>query len=299
MKAQVTVLLLFLQYISQAQGPTADFSYTARTDFKPDTVETKDYGDQNKSLKIVIDGWDSKVPFFIVQPSEPTNQFVILLHGLGDSKEGWITRRVSELSKNYVSLKDSLLQLGYSVIIPDAKYHGERSFEANFAPPSTLLVPSKLDMIEAMWVTTVKDLRLIMDYIELVTNENATFEVVGYSMGGMLAIMLNSSDNRLNSTVACVAPLDIPKVATNVFAWNDIDAAESLDLISPQNYASTQLSPICLLMGESDFYYTADEAKAFYNQILVDDKRIEFYESGHYLPTDFVATAINWLTTHK
>ena len=299
MKAQLLTILLLIQFASQAQGPTADFSYATRIGFEADTVEIKNYGDEGYAMKIVMNGWDSKVPFFIVQPKMATNRFVILLHGLGDSKEGFITRRVSELSKNYILLKDSLLQLGYSVIIPDAKYHGERSFESNFAPPSTLLLPAKLDMIKAMWVTTVKDLRLLMDFIETATSEDKSFDVIGYSMGGMLAIMLNSSDERLNSAVACVAPLDIPKVVTTVFGWNDTEAAESLDLISPKNYASTQLSPICLIMGDTDFFYTEDEARTFHSKVKLEDKKIEFYNAGHYLPTDFVANAINWLTTHR
>ena len=191
MKTQLIVLLLFIQFISLAQGPTANFDYTARVDFNPDTVETKSLGDQGKSLKVVIDGWDSRVPFFILQPKEPANRFVLLLHGLGDSKDGWITQRDSELSRNYILLKDSLLQLGYSVIIPDSKYHGERSFESNFTPPASLLIPSKTDMIRAMWVTSIKDLRLIMDYVESGIDESSSIEVIGYSMGGMLAIMIN------------------------------------------------------------------------------------------------------------
>ncbi len=290
-------LFLLLQPLVYAQVRTADFNYNSRKEYNTDTVQSRNYADEYISHKIVIDGWDSRVPFFLIHPNEQMGRFVILLHGLGSSKDGWIYP-LSDLSKKYILLKDSLLNLGFSVIIPDAKYHGERSYEANFTPPLALLTPSNLEMIDDMWITTVKDLRLIMDYVESTNPHDPSFRVVGYSMGGMLALMLNSADERLNSVVACVAPLDLPKVCTDILGWNDTNAAKSLEPISPHNYAKTQLSPVCLLMGKSDPYYSEEEAKAFYNEISLDDKKIEFYESAHHLPSEFVGVTIQWLQDH-
>ncbi len=290
-------LFLLLQSLVYAQVQTADLNYEPRKEYNADTVQSRNYADEYISHKIIIDGWDSKVPFFLIHPNEPTGRFVILLHGLGSSKDGWIYP-LSDLSRRYILLKDSLLSLGFSVIIPDAKYHGERSYEANFTPPLALLTPSNLDIIDDMWITTVKDLRLIMDHVESTTSLDPSFRVVGYSMGGMLALMLNSADKRLNSVVACVAPLDVPKVCTDILGWNDENAAKSLEHISPHNYAKTQLSPVCLLMGKSDPYYSEEEANAFYDEITLADKKIEFYESGHHLPWEFIGMTIQWINDH-
>ncbi len=298
MKYFISATFLFFQVVALAQVELADFNYNLKKEYNADTVQSYNYGNEIKFDKIVIDGFDSRVPFFAIQPNNPTNKFVILLHGLGSSKDGWIYP-ISDLSKKYISLKDSLLRMGYSVIIPDAKFHGERSYEAGFMPPAELLTPSNLDIIDDMWITTVKDLRLIMDYVEFSYKNVSSFQLIGYSMGGMLAIMLNSADDRFDSVVACVAPLDIPKVCMTVLGWNDSEAAESLGLISPENYAHIQLSPIYLLMGESDFYYTKDEAHTFYKKISIDKKKIKFYDSGHYLPSEFIADAINWITKYN
>ena len=38
-----------------------------------------------------------------------------------------------------------------------------------------------------------------------------SFDIIGYSMGGQIAIFLNSVDNRLNRVIACALPLDTKK----------------------------------------------------------------------------------------
>lgn len=48
-----------------------------------------------------------------------------------------------------------------------------------------------------------------MDYLESKsTSKTQIFDIIGYSMGGQMAILLNSVDDRLNRVVICVAPLD-------------------------------------------------------------------------------------------
>ena len=288
-----TITLVLISNISIAQGVTADLSYYPKTEFNAEVVQKYTSKTGNTFKKIVIDGFDSKIPFYFIQPkNNDNNRFVILLHGLGGSKDNWVYP-MSDLSKKYTMLKDSLLSLGYSVVIPDAKYHGERSYEANFAPPQVLFTPSNSQKISNMWVTTVKDIRIIMDYMELVSQEKSiTFNVIGYSMGGMIAILLNSVDNRLKSVVACVPPLDGPKALKNVFGWKDLETAEKLDHISPQNYAKMQKAPIYLLMGKKDVYYTEKNVKDFLNEISVKEKKMKFYESGHLLPMSFITDAI-------
>tara|TARA_B100000809_G_C14956200_1_gene465673 strand:+ start:19 stop:465 length:447 start_codon:yes stop_codon:yes gene_type:complete len=98
--------------------------------------------------KITIDGFDSRLPFYI-ERSEITliKSYVILLHGLNGRKENWLNR-TSPLSEKFVKLKDSLLSIGYIVIMPDAKYHGERGAETNFTNPSTFYSSQNTEQIE-------------------------------------------------------------------------------------------------------------------------------------------------------
>ncbi|NNL92665.1 MAG: hypothetical protein HKO66_10560 [Saprospiraceae bacterium] len=125
--------------ISNAQEHTADFSYYPNDGFNESIVknDTSDIGEVFQ--KIVIDGYDSRFPFYLVQPeNNPKNRFVIILHGGGSTKDSWIHASRS-LSTKYVRLKDSLLSLGFAVVIPEYKYYGERSYEIDFIHPNELL----------------------------------------------------------------------------------------------------------------------------------------------------------------
>ena len=126
---------------------------------------------------------------------------MLLLHGLTGNKDNWVNPTTS-LSKKYVQLKDSLLSLGYSVIIPDAKYHGERSYQGNFASPLTFFSLQDVERIHKLYTSSVRDIRIILDIIKIKSgSKTLAFDVIGYSMGGQLAILLNSVDDRINRMV--------------------------------------------------------------------------------------------------
>ena len=258
------VFALFLvSSVAFAQNKTADLSYFQKTEFNDKIVGSNTFDNGTTFEKIVIDGYDSKIPFYLIKPKDSkTSKFVILLHGITGDKDNWVNATTS-LSTKYVKLKDALLTQGYTVIIPDAKYHGERSYEANFASPLTFISSQDTEKSHNLFSTTVKDIRIIMDYIQsLSENQPSTFDVIGYSMGGMMTILLNSVDNRLNRVVVCVAPLDLQK-ASKRLGMNE-ENAKSLESVSPKNYAILQKAPIALLMGTKDGWYTKDEAQKFF-----------------------------------
>lgn len=198
-KLLLLVLVLFSSEYLFAQTEKSYFSYFPRTEYNVITADSNDSENGTELKKIVIDGFDSRVPFYYITPkNEEDDKFVILLHGLTGSKDGWIYPMTS-LSEKYISLKDSLLALGYTIIIPDAKYHGERSYEADFASPLTFFSSQDSQKAHNLFSTTVKDIRIIMDYIQSNSGNSSTaFNVVGYSMGGIVTILLNSVDDRLN-----------------------------------------------------------------------------------------------------
>jgi len=287
--------LICISTISFGQELTDNFSYYPKIEFN-DKIVVNTINEKNGTTlqKVVIDGFDSKIPFYLIEPiDKKEDSFVILLHGINYSKDDWINPTSNrKYSNRYVGLKDTLLTLGYSLIIPDAKYHGERSYEANFASPVTLYSSQDLQKVYNLLATTVKDIRIIMDYIQAKSNiTSITFDVIGYSMGGMQTIFLNSVDNRLNRVVVCVAPIDHPKGAQRL-GMNE-EHANKLDIISPKNnYASLQKAPITLLMGADDVWYTKEEAQDFFEKINIKDKTLKFYQSGHYLPNEFISDAI-------
>lgn len=178
--------------------------------------------------KIVLDGFDSKIPFYHYFNSSNNNaSYVILLHGLGDSKEDWVNPSEPYLDwgGNISVMKDSLLSLGYNLIIPDVKYHVERSYEIGFRPAVSLppaISQNKGDaqLFKTMITSTIKDLRIIMDYVQQ-RHDSADqyFGVIGYSLGGNLAILLSMFDDRVSRAVGCVAPVNLPARGLEEFNW--------------------------------------------------------------------------------
>lgn len=196
------------------------------------------------------------------------------------------------------------MTLGYSLVIPDAKYHGERSYELGFRPPASLppvISRNEKDsqLLETLMTSTVKDLRIIMDYIQQNNNiaEN-TFGTIGYSMGGSLAILLSVFDDRISSVVACVPPLNLPARGLEQFNWSEKVLQGQLD-ITPMKYADLQTSPILLLMGKNDFFTTPKEVSDFFENIKIEEKELKYFDSGHILPNEYKLDALRWITKHS
>jgi len=290
--------IVFISASSGAQEVVNYLDYDTKVEYNAKVAASNTAEDGTVFEKMVIDGFDSRVPFYVVKPAvSKANKFVILLHGITGSKEGWV-KPTSSLSRKYVRLKDSLVSIGYNVVIPDAKYHGERSYEADFASPVTFYATQDLQKIQNLWSTSVKDMRVIMDYIESRANEEqVTFDVVGYSMGGLMAIYLNSVDDRLNRVVACVAPLGNIVKAGMSLGLSEENARKFEGQFSSERFSPLQIAPITLLMGAKDHWYTEKEVQAFYDNIEIEDKALKFYEVGHFLPDEFVSDVISSLNS--
>lgn len=299
--------LLVLATNTNAQSVIESFDYEKKTNFSDQVVSTQEVDSLVILKKIVIDGHDSKIPFYHFQSKRnQEGQYIILLHGLGGSKEDWVYPSMPYLqwSKNLTSIKDSLLTLGFNILIPDAKYHGERSYELNFRPASQLppmLSKNQEDgkLFNNMMSSTVKDIRIIMDFIEQENKgEKSAFSLVGYSMGGATAILLNASDDRIVSVVACVPPLNHPEKEVDNFNWPE-KIEHALATVTPQNYSQLQQSPILLLMGEQDYFYTEEEVNSFYENVSIPEKELKYFESGHDLSKAYVNEVITWITKYN
>jgi len=298
------VFLLSSQFVL-CQTPTDLYEYNGSKERMASVVQVQKIDSVTTFEKIVLEGFDSKIPFYHYRNERKENApNIFLLHGLGDSKDCWVhpSEPYLDWSKNTTAIKDSLISLGYNILIPDAKFHGERSYELDFRLPQTLPPPlSKKEedtkLFETLMTSTVKDLRIILDYIE---NRNGTknFGAVGYSMGGNLAILLSIFDTRISSVVACVPPLNLPArdLAT-------LDSSEKILQgqrdITPMTFASQLHTPILLLMGSKDFYATKEEVTTFFERVASEDKAYKFFESGHILPNSYKNNVINWVTKYN
>lgn len=140
-----TFFLILINTFVVAQEITTDLS--PKLELSDKIVESNTAENGNVFEKIVIDGFDSKIPFYRIKPKDgEEDKYVLLLHGITGNKDNWVNP-TSSLSEKYVKLKDSLLTLGYSVIIPDAKYHGERSYQGNIASAPAFFASQDVERI--------------------------------------------------------------------------------------------------------------------------------------------------------
>ena len=66
-------------------------------------------------------------------------------------------------------------------------------------------------------------------------------------------------------------------------------------MISPFNFArGVGNRPFLVLMGQSDAYYSACEAALLMEMIEGDPKELNWYDSGHRLPEEYIAKARQW-----
>lgn len=302
-------LLFFLLSINQitSQNRTDVFDYKKKINNIATVVQSQQIDSVTVLEKISIDGFNSKIPFYhFINKRNNTKNYIILLHGLGGSKNDWVrpSKPYLEWSENLSAIKDSLISLGYSIIIPDAKYHGERSYELDFRPAESL--PPMLSRnekdgkhFETLMTSTVKDVRIIMDYLQFQFEiPDIKFGIIGYSMGGALAILLNATDNRISSVVACVPPLNHPEKELLKFSWSE-EINKGLSDVTPINYSIFQKSPILLLMGNKDFFYTEEEVSSFIKKVPITEKELKYFNSGHMLPIEYKLDAIKWITNHN
>ncbi|WP_157962318.1 alpha/beta fold hydrolase [Winogradskyella aurantiaca] len=306
-------LLSFLCFISigasvYAQSTTTKFDYDAKVQPIAEVVSKQRLDSLTQLKKVVIDGFDSKAPFYLYENGRnKAKNYIFLLHGLGDSKDDWLfpSEPYLQWSQNTTAIKDSLLQLGYNLIIPDAKFHGERSYELGFRPPTSLppvVSNNETDtlLFEQLMTSTVKDLRIIMDYIERNNADASTnFMALGYSMGGNLALLTSMFDQRITCVVACVPPLNLPARGLETFdTWSPKVIQGQLD-ITPMTHVLRQKSPLLLLMGKKDFYTTSAEFSKFYNLLTTNEKLLKTFNAGHILPDNYRMDAIAWFENYK
>lgn len=299
-------MLLVSVVNSVGQNPYFDFDYE-KSNRTAVVVDSRNIDSLTRRDKVVLDGFDSKIPFYHFKNNRNSdNSYVILLHGLGGNKVYWVNPSLPYLqyTKNLTAIKDSLLSLGFNVVIPDAKHHGERSYELNFRNPG-LLPPvfskshADAEIFYDLYASTIKETRLIMDYIGGLSKESKPgFNIIGYSMGGAFSLILNSIDERINCVVACVPPLARPFSELKELGWSG-KISEKMKAISPFYYATNQKSPVAMLMGKTDPYIPVEEVSEFYKQIPIEDKKLKFYDSGHELPNEYINDVISWIIQYN
>ncbi len=237
-----------------------------------DTVRTADW----TRVKFAFDGWrGSRVPGLLGLPAHGKAPYpvVVEIDGVGGWKERWWTADSWPRGK---SATDSLLAAGYAVVAIDAPYAGER-IEANDFRSAEALIYSPTIARDMVVQATIEHRRLLDWIATQPTLDTARVGVLGLSMGGMIAWYLAALEPRVKATVAGLAP--ITKVSP---------------VLRIEDFAPRVHSPLLMLMGTKDGWYTPAQARDVFSLLASPDKDLHLYDTGHRLPEEYVHRATEW-----
>lgn len=234
---------------------------------------------------IVFTARDARVPGYLAIPNSgsPPYPCVMLLHGLGGSKEDWF---VDDSYPSGGLLTRKLIESGFAVLALDAVYHGERTMPNDFESPVVFtLERGWLNRTRDMTVQSVVDYRRAIDYLSTRTEIDADrLGAIGFSMGGMMTFILSAVEPRIKVSVASVTPI----------------LKGEYSAMSVHNFAPyVRSSGFLMLMGETDSSnYTPVEAQQVRKLLPGEEHELVFFDSGHILPPEWTTTATEWMVKH-
>jgi dienelactone hydrolase len=296
--ASPAIVLLAVGHARGQQPPAADgpvvpatpevfqavsqfYGYDAAAPLEADTVARQNFPGYSRE-KVVFTGVQrSRVPGYLALPSGMSGRVpvVLLIDGVGGSKERWFQE---DSWPHGAAVTRALTGAGIAVLALDARYHGERAAENGYRAPQFSARPTDRDMI----VQSIVEHRRAMDYLATRAEIDADrIGLLGMSMGGIMTFALSSMDSRVKAAVAGVTPIRPMK--------------EILAIpIAPMTFAPAIANvPFLMLMGRTDSFYSVEDAHALLALIKSPRKALEVYESGHRLPAQYVARAVDWLQT--
>jgi len=259
------------------------FQYDKELPMESRVVEREETQDYIRE-KVVFNGIrDSRVPGYLGLPKTASNPYpcILLIDGIGGSKARWWED--DSWPHGGLATKQ-LLAGGFAVLAIDAQYHGERISANDYENPAAMLFKHKwYNRTREMTLQTTVEHRRAIDY--LATRREIDVErigLLGHSMGGIITFALNACEPRVKTSVACVTPLNI---------WEPREMA----VTSPFNFArGIGKRPFLMLMGQSDAFYSAAEVKLLMELIEGNPKELSWYDSGHRLPQEYIAKALQW-----
>ena len=220
----------------------------------------------------LIHGTD-RVPATLLLPvSAQPAPAALLLHGFSSNKE-----RMTE------SVGRALLGRGVASLALDLPFHGERGGVNEELP-----YRNPLALVSA-WNTAVREARAAIEWLSSQPEiDAARLAVVGYSLGGFLALM-TAAEERTVRVVALAAAGDLPDstpyAALLRRAVDPLRAVRKLDG-----------RPLLLVNGRRDTTTRPAQAERLF-AFAEEPKRLEWYDGGHWPPPAAIELAAEWTTT--
>ena len=206
---------------------------------------------------------------FLLPPAAGPAPAALLLHGFSSSKE-----RMSH------SVGRALQRRGVASLALDLPFHGERDGGGGEIPYRNPLA------LVAVWTTAVREARAAIEWLAAQPEIDAELiAVVGYSLGGFLALMTASEDPRVRA-VTLAAAGDLPD--TTPYAALVRRAVDPLRAVRKLHGR-----PLLLVNGRRDTTTRPAQAERLF-AYAEEPKRLSWYEGGHWPPASAIDEAAEW-----
>ena len=196
---------------------------------------------------------------------------VVLLHGLGSSKE-----QISE------SVGQSLLERGVASIAIDLPVGGRQTNGLQ-----SLASRSPIALVD-QWFVAVRQVHFAVAYLASHDAiDHSRIGMAGYSLGAYLAVMV-AADNLAIRAIALAAGGDLPRETPF--------ASVVRSFIDPKR-AVRELAgrPLLMVNGRQDVHVRPELARTLY-EAASEPKELHWYDGGHWPPPAVIDATAAWLS---
>ncbi|HEX7977066.1 MAG TPA: alpha/beta fold hydrolase [Gemmatimonadaceae bacterium] len=211
-----------------------------------------------------------RVPASLLLPSgQPTTPAVLLLHGFSSNKE-----RMAQ------SVGRALQQRGVASLALDLPFHGERDGadgELPYRNPIALV---------AAWRAAVREARAAIEWLGAQPEiDGARLGVLGYSLGGFLALMM-ASEEPVVRVITLAAAGDLPDSTPYIsLLRRAVDPLRAVHQLAGR--------PLLLVNGRRDRTTRPEQAERLFAR-AEEPKELYWYEGGHWPPASAIEYAGEW-----
>ncbi|MFW9880782.1 MAG: alpha/beta hydrolase family protein [Candidatus Thorarchaeota archaeon] len=260
------------------------FSYDKNRPINPTVIDRIEKPEFFREKILFFNGPNFQVYGYLAVPKikSPPYPCVLQIHGLQGSKSDW-WRDDAFMKGNLIT--KGLLSSGISVLALDARFYRKDKNEI-FTFNTQELLP--------MFIDSTIDYRRAIDYLATRPEiDMSKVGVIGYSIGGVMTFVLSAVEPRIKAAAACVTPnLSRFPIFQN---QRNKEVKNQLIGVNPFNLAGLIKNlPFLMLMGRFDSYCSEEEANHLYNLVESSQKKIIFYNRGHFLHNNYVSDAVKW-----
>lgn len=217
----------------------------------------------------LVHGTERVPATFVVPTDSAPAPAVLLLHGFSSNKE-----RMTQ------SVGRALLARGVASLAVDLPFHGERDGAEKELP-----YRNPLALVTA-WRTAVREARAAIEWMAAQPEvDDGRIGVIGYSLGGFLALMTASEERQLR-VIALAAAGDLPDTTPyTALLRRAIDPLRAVRRLGGR--------PLLLVNGRRDTTTRPAQAERLF-AFAEEPKELVWYEGGHWPPPSAIEDAAQW-----